>query len=133
MAGKFNTIRGDHSVGAGQVIRRKGDDSGWESVALPTQTKVFTASGTTSSGNVTFDVSSAGFTSLSANGCIFRVNDSTNDFSYQTTSVSNTSVTVNAKRREFTSISVVGINVLGSTAMANVPNGTSVLATFIGS
>lgn len=103
-----------------------------ESISNLSIPKFITLSGTTTNGNVTFDVSSAGFTSLTAAGCIFRVNDSTSDCSYQTTSVSNTSVTVNVKRREFNGIVVATINVLGSTSMNNVPNGTTVIATFIG-
>lgn len=98
----------------------------------PAVPKFYSTSGTTTSGSVTFDVSSAGFTSLTRGGCNIFVNDSANNYSYAVTSISNTSVTVTVTQRNFVGITVVGINVLGSTNISNVPNGTTVYAGFTG-
>lgn len=129
---KYNSIPGGLNVAAGQVIARKDNDSGWEGKSLPTNIRLFTSSGTTTNGSITFNVSSAGFTDLTNGGCSFLVNDDDNTYGYEITSLNNTSVTVSIKRRQFTGISVLGINVLGSQSMTSVPNGTTVYASFIG-
>lgn len=99
---------------------------------FPTIPKVFTASGTVSGGSVTFNLSSAGFTNLNQAGCQFRVNDDDEQYSYEVTSLSNTSVTISVKRRQFVGVVVLSITVLGSTAMVAASNGTTVYGTFVG-
>lgn len=99
----------------------------------PSVPKTYVASGTVTGGVVTFNISSAGFTSLTQAGCSFRVNDDDNTYSFRVTSISTTSVTVSTKLRQFTGVTLLGINVIGSVTMAAVPNGTTVYATFIGS
>ncbi len=93
--------------------------------------KVLTTSGTTTSGSVTFNLTSAGFTALTQAGCSFRVNDDDNSYSFEVTSLSNTSVTVSVKQRQFSGITLLGINVLGSTSMTAVSNGTTIYGSFI--
>lgn len=98
----------------------------------PTIPKLHTASGTTTSGNITFNISAASFSSLTQGGCQFRVNEDDNSYSFEVTSLSLTSVTVSVKQRSFSGVSVLGVGVLGSTTMNAVPNGTTVHALFIG-
>lgn len=97
------------------------------------QVKHISLSGTTdSNGEVSFDVSSAGFTSLSRGGINAFVSDIANTYGYAVTSISNTSVTIRVNRRTFTGVTVVGLTVLGAATMSPPPTGTTVYAGFTG-
>lgn len=87
--------------------------------------KKYHGTGTTS-GSVTFNISSGGFTGITQSHIRARINDSNNSYSYEVTALSNTSVTLLVKQRQFAGVTVLGIGVLGSTSMANVANGTTV-------
>lgn len=130
---KFNSIPGTLNIDAGKVIARKSDDSGWEGKSIPVSPKIINMSGITNSGSVTFNISSAEFNNILQSGCSFRVNDDDEQYSFEVTSISTTSVTVSVKRRQFTGVVVLSITVLGATSMVNAANGTNVQAIFIGS
>lgn len=92
-------------------------------------------SGTTTSGSVTFYMTNGG-TSGGAALCPTAaynpgayVNDPSNIYgSTVTTNIAAKTLTVSVNQRNFSGVTVVGINVLGSTSLGSAPNGTTVTA-----
>lgn len=128
-SGSYNDLDNKPTIPAAQVQADWGQSNTGSVDYIknkPVVPKFAAVSGNVNGGSVTLDVSAAGFTNLTQAGCQFRVNDDDEQYSFEVTALSNTSVTVSVKRRQFTGITVVGIGVLGSTTMATAPNGVTV-------
>ncbi len=134
-SGNYNDLSNKPSIPAAQV-QSDWNQSNTSSVDFiknkPAIPKSIYLNGAVSGGSVTFDISSAGFSSITQAGCQFRVNDDNEQYSFRVTNISTTSVTVSVKKRQFTGVVVLTITVIGSTSMAAADNGTTVYASFVG-
>lgn len=126
-SGAYSDLSGTPTL---HTVATTGDYNDLEN--LPNLLKAVVATTTVSggSGNATIDISSYGFTEVIDVDWDSLDNTVVQEFGNETKSTS--SVSANVKRQEFTGVSVLGLNVLGSVQMNNAPNGAIVRATIIG-
>lgn len=97
------------STGPGTIYNSSGV------VASP---KIWIGSGTTSGGSITFNITSASFSNITAvSSDVFQASP-TEPISAIITSQSTSSITVSVYYKQFSGVTVLGINVLGSAATA---------------
>lgn len=132
-SGSFSDLGGKPTSLSGYGIADGFSGQYWHNGALQSSLKHITFSGTTTSGTVVFYLTNDGTSGGSAlcsstpKSISVRANDPSNTFGlgYAVTN-SNKTLTVTANARSFSSTSILGIGVLGSSSLTAAANGTAI-------